>query len=520
MKVLTAAAMQELDRRTIDEVGLPGMVLMENAGRGAAEAIQARFAALFPGPVLVLCGRGNNGGDGLVIARHLREADWQVTTLLLAERSGLSADAAAMLKVFEASGGVVVAAPDEQRLSAALALAAGCRLCVDALLGTGCARAPAGHLAQAIDWLNRQAAPVVAVDLPSGVDASNGRVPGSAVRAALTVTFALPKIGLFSYPGAGYAGEVVTVPIGMPRCLTAAAPDDCLLIDAGEARSLLPPRPADGHKGTFGHLLVVAGSLGKSGAAVMTATAGLRAGAGLVTLACPADLQLVAAAHLVEVMTAPFTAVDGVISLQAMAELLELSAGKQAVALGPGLGTTEEAGATVRRFLKESPLPVVLDADGLSALAGHLQILAQRRDRPTVLTPHPGEMSRLCGRPVAAIQADRIAVARDFASTHGVVLVLKGARTVTACPDGRVYLNGSGHAGMASGGMGDVLTGLIGGLLAQGLAAGAAAALGVYLHGLAGDRLRLQHGDAGLLATDLLRELPAARQSITKEKPC
>lgn len=520
MKVLTAAAMQELDRRTIAEIGLPGMVLMENAGRGAAEAIQARFAALLPGPVLVLCGRGNNGGDGLVIARHLRDAGWQVTTVLLAERSALSGDAAAMLEIFEASGGVVTVAPEEGSLLAALGPADGCRLYVDALLGTGCARAPAGHLATAIDWLNRQAAPVVAVDLPSGVDASTGRVPGGAVRAALTVTFALPKIGLYSYPGAGYAGEVVTVPIGMPRCITVAAPDDCLLIDAGEARALLPPRPADGHKGTFGHLLVVAGSLGKSGAAVMTATAGLRAGAGLVTLACPADLQAVAAAHLVEVMTAPLTAVDGVISLQAMSELLEVSAGKQAVALGPGLGTTEEAGATVRRFLKESPLPVVVDADGLSALVGHLQVLAQRRDRPTVLTPHPGEMARLCGQPVATIQADRFALAREFASTYGVVVVLKGARTVTACPDGRVYLNASGHAGMASGGMGDVLTGLIGGLLAQGLAAGAAAALGVYLHGLAGDRLRLQYGDAGLLATDLLRELPAARQSLTKEKPC
>jgi NAD(P)H-hydrate epimerase len=520
MKVLTAAAMRELDRRTIEELGLPGLVLMENAGRGAAEAICARFAALCPGPVLILCGRGNNGGDGLVIARHLRDAGWQVQVLLLAERTVLSGDAAAMLAIYERSGGVVVTTADAAALAAALQQAAPCRLCVDALLGTGIARAPAGVVASAIDWLNGQAAPVVAIDLPSGVDASSGALPGAAVQAALTVTFAFPKVGLVSYPGAGLAGEVVTVPIGIPRVLADAAPDDCRLVDGAEARALLPPRPVDGHKGTFGHLLVVAGSLGKSGAATMTATAGLRAGAGLVTLACPADLQPIVAAQLVEVMTAPLTAVDGAVSLQAMGALLELSDDKQALALGPGLGTGAETAALVRRLLKESPLPAVVDADGLNALAGHLEVLAQRGGRPTVLTPHPGEMARLTGRPVAAIQADRIGAARDFAVAHGVVLVLKGARTVTAGPDGRIYINASGHAGMASGGMGDVLTGLIGGLLAQGMDAAAAAALGVYLHGRAGDRLRDRFGAAGLLAGDLLPELPAARTSLLKELPC
>lgn len=519
MKVLTAVAMQELDRRTIDEIGLPGMVLMENAGRAVADIIRARYADLLPGPVLILCGRGNNGGDGFVIARHLRDAGWQVRVVLLAERPLPSGDAAAMLAIFERSGGNVVAAPDPAALAAALS-AADCRLCVDALLGTGCTRAPEGVVADAVAWLNRQTAPVVAVDLPSGVDAGSGRIPGSAVRATLTVTFAFAKVGLVSYPGAGLAGEVVTVPIGIPHEVAAAAPADYLLIDRFEARALLPPRPVDGHKGSFGHLLVVAGSPGKSGAAVMTATAGLRAGAGLVTLACPAGLQVIAATQLLEVMTAPLAEVGGAVSLQAMSELLALSDGKQALALGPGLGSGDETTALVRRLLKESPLPAVIDADGLNALAGHLDVLAQRRGRPTVLTPHPGEMARLSGQPVAAIQADRIAAARDFAVTHGVVLVLKGARTVTAGPDGRVRINASGHAGMASGGMGDVLTGLIGGLLAQGMAAGDAAALGVFLHGLAGDRLYDRYGDAGLLAGDLLGELPAARTSLLKETPC
>jgi NAD(P)H-hydrate epimerase len=514
MKVLTAAAMQELDRRTIMEAGIPGAVLMENAGRGVADTVGQRFADCFPGPVLILCGRGNNGGDGFVIARRLRIAGWKVQTILLAKRADVSGDAAAMLDRHAGEGGAFVEAPDAARLAAALADAVGCRLCIDALLGTGFARPPEGPLAAAIDWLNRQPAPVVAVDLPSGVDASSGAIPGVAVRAALTVTFAFPKVGLLSYPGAGHAGEVVIAPIGIPAEVAALASEDCLLVDAAEARRLLPVRPADGHKGTFGHLLVMAGSLGKSGAAVLTAEAGLRAGAGLVTLGCPAGIQAVAAAHLVEVMTAPLTEVGGAVSLQAMAELLELDDDKQAVALGPGLGTSEEAGALVRRFLKETPLPAVVDADGLNALAGHLDVLGRRRGRATVLTPHPGEMARLTGRTAAEIQADRTGAARDFAVTHGVVLVLKGARTVTALPDGRLRINGSGHAGMASGGMGDVLTGLIGGLLAQGMEPGAAAALGVFLHGLAGDRLRSHFGDAGLLATDLLPELPAARHSL------
>ena len=517
MKILTAAAMQELDRLTIAEGGVPGAVLMENAGRGVAEIIVARYADLAPGPVLVLCGRGNNGGDGFVVARLLRAAGWQVHTLLLAERSAVTGDAETMLLQYEKRGGRVVGAPDAARLATALASAPGCCLCVDALFGTGFARHPQGVAAAAIDWLNGQPAPVVAVDLPSGVDAGTGAVPSVAVRAALTVTFAFPKIGLVSYPGAGHAGELVTVPIGIPDAIAATAPDQALLVDAGEARRLLPPRPVDGHKGTFGHLLVVAGSVGKSGAAVMAATAGLRAGAGLVTLACPAGVQQVAACHSVEIMTVPLAEAGGALSSAAFGELSALAEGKQAVALGPGLGATDEVGVLVRRFLEETPLPVVVDADGLTALAGHPETLARRRGRLTVLTPHPGEMARLCGVSASAVQADRVRVAVNYACEHGAVVLLKGARTVVAAPDGRVRINASGHAGMASGGMGDVLTGLIGGLLAQGVEPCDAAALGAYLHGLAGDRLYPLFGDAGLLATDLLRELPAARHSLLKE---
>lgn len=513
MKLLTAAAMRELDRRTIEEIGLPGAVLMENAGRGAAEVIMARCAASFPGPVAIFCGRGNNGGDGFVVARHLREAGWRVEVLLLAEAAVLSGDAALMLQCCTASGGRVTEVADPRHL-ARLVAEKSFSLCVDAIFGTGLGREPQGLAGAAVDWLNQQGAPVVALDLPTGVDADSGRVTGRAVKATLTVTFACPKVGLYSYPGAGCAGDVVCVPIGIPHALAATAPGEVFLVDAGVARTLLPRRPIDGHKGTFGHLLVVAGALGKSGAAVLTASAGLRGGAGLVTLGCPGAVQAAVAAQVPEVMTAALAEECGALCAAAAPAVAALSSGKQALAVGPGLGTGDDTGNLVRQLLAESALPTVIDADALNHLVGNLQVLVARAGCATILTPHPGEMARLCGLDTTAVQADRIGVARDFACAQRVVLVLKGARTVIALPDGRVFINASGNAGMASGGMGDVLTGLIGALLAQGLPAGDAAILAVYLHGLAGDRLCARCGSAGLLAGDLLAELPAARQSL------
>jgi NAD(P)H-hydrate epimerase len=388
---------------------------------------------------------------------------------------------------------------------------------VDALFGTGLAKPVEGLYRQAIAWLNQQAGPVVAVDIPSGVDASNGRILGTAVKAALTVTFAFAKVGQVSYPGAGMVGELVIVDIGIPGAVAGRLCPDHLLIDVEQGRRLLPKRQCDGHKGTFGHLLVVAGSTGKSGAAVMAAESGLRGGAGLVTLACPQSVQPVIASQLREVMTEPVPDIRGELCLQSLDALLAQAEGKQALAVGPGLGLGEEAGAVVRSLVEDSSLPMVIDADGLNALGGHLQCLGCRSDRALVLTPHPGEMSRLTGLPVADIQANRFNMAREFAVRHGVVLVLKGARTLTAAPDGRVNVNGSGHPGLASGGMGDVLTGLIGSLLAQGLPAYDAATLGVFLHGLAADRLLNSFGDAGLLATDLMCELPAARRALARE---
>ena len=516
MKLLTARQMRDLDRRAIEEFAVPGVVLMENAGRATAELAGRHFAAAFPGPVLVLCGKGNNGGDGYVVARHLANRGWRVETLVLARRDAICGDAAIHLEILLRSQAAVEFIAEPEALASALGRCAP-QLIVDALLGTGLGSEVKGPFRQAVDWINGTGLPVVSVDIPSGLDADSGRIQGVAVQAALTVTFACAKLGQILYPGADLVGALEVVDIGMPQVLLAQVPDALVFTDRQEAARLLPARPLAGHKGTFGHLLVVAGSTGKSGAAALTAEAGMRGGAGLVTLATAAGERAILAAKLTEVMTAALPESDGGISLQAIDPLRELTAGTEALALGPGLGQAPETAALVRLLVTECPLPLVLDADGLNALAGHLDPLRQR-EAATLLTPQPGEMARLIGGTIRDVETDRVHVARNFAQQHRVVVVLKGARTIIAFPDGQLRINASGNPGMASGGMGDLLTGLLGALLAQGMTATDAAVLGVFLHGLAADRLAARQGSAGLLASDLLRELPAARHALTHQE--
>ena len=302
----------------------------------------------------------------------------------------------------------------------------------------------------------------------------------------------------------------------MPRALLETVTDRHLLVDDDVAASLLPERPLAGHKGTFGHLLIVAGATGKSGAAVLAAKGGLRSGAGLVTAACPAAVHGILETQLTEAMTSPLADRDGTLSLQAFDQIVALAEGKKALALGPGLGTATETTALVRRLVRHCDVPLVVDADALNALAGHLEVLAERKSAAVVLTPHPGEMARLCGLSATEIEADRIGVARDFAARFGVAVVLKGAATIIALGDGRVSINGSGNPGMATGGMGDVLTGVIGGLVAQGMGVAEAAVLGVYLHGAAADRLAGKKGVAGLCAGEVADALPAVMHDLRK----
>ncbi|ORJ63043.1 NAD(P)H-hydrate dehydratase [Geothermobacter hydrogeniphilus] len=513
MRVLTAEQMRELDRRTIEEIGVPGVVLMENAGRAVADVLCREYADLSPGPVLILCGRGNNGGDGFVVARLLLDRGWQVETLLLAEADQVVGDAAVNLRALRNRHGKITVVADEESLRTELARCQP-KLVVDALFGTGLNADLRGHAVMAVAWINAFAGPVVAVDIPSGVAAGSGRQLGCAVRADVTVTFAAPKLGHLLHPGAELRGELRIADIGIPQRLAEDLDESCFWLTAEVARSLLPDRPCCGHKGTFGHLLLIAGSRGKSGAAVLAAKAGLRSGAGLVTVAVPGSQQAIVAAAVPEVMTEAMAEDQGKIASAAADALSRLTVGKQALAIGPGLGQSSSIQTLVTRLLDDWKGPMVLDADALNVLADATETLRRRDAEPLVVTPHPGEMARLLGTTVAEVEADRPSAARDFARLRDVVVVLKGAPTLIASPAGELAVNSSGNPLLATAGSGDVLTGLIGGLLAQGLDSFAAARLGVYLHGAAADRLRCRIGDAGMLAGELAAEIPPTRQAL------
>jgi len=383
-------------------------------------------------------------------------------------------------------------------------------------LGTGVKSEVTGVYGEVIDMINAAGAPVVAVDIPSGVDAGSGRVLGRAVRAEMTVTFALPKLGNILHPGAELCGRLIVADIGMPDTVVAEAPG-CEFVDLDCARGLFCPRAVAAHKGSNGHCLVVAGSTGKTGAAAMAANSALRTGAGLVTLAIPASLNPILEVKSTEAMTLPVGR-GNVEYLQAgaLGELLRAAGGKDAVALGPGLGTAPSTVYLVQSLIPALAAALVMDADGLNAVAANREILLKRRGRVTILTPHPGEMARLCGCTVPEVEADRIGCAREFAARFGVHLVLKGARSIIAAPDGRVAINGSGNPGMATGGMGDVLTGVIAALVGQGYDPFAACLLGVFIHGHAADLLAESHGTQGLTATDVQDRLPMALRNLSR----
>ncbi len=512
MKLCTAEEMRRLDRKTIEECGLPGVVLMENAGRGAAVLTREHFGELAGRKVAVLCGRGNNGGDGFVMARIFHGWGALVRVFLLGQREQVRGDARINLEVALKMGLELVEIDQDERLDR-LDLA-GVELVVDAILGTGLNSEVRGLYRSVIENLNRSNLPVVAVDIPSGLDSDSGRILGAAVRADLTVTFGLPKIGLMLPPGEGLVGRLKVVDIGIPpHVLAEAAPDRELVLEETLA-GLLAHRANDGHKGRYGHVLVVAGSTGKTGAAALASLAAARTGAGLVTLAGPASLNPVLEAKVTEVMTEPLPESDpGYLDEEALNRVLELAGGKSVLALGPGITDRKGSRRLVRALVEQAELPMVIDADGLNSLAAETAVLKKAR-REIVLTPHPGEMARLTGLTTEQIQADRLGAASSFAAEHGVIVVLKGYRTVIAAPDGRLFLNTTGGPHMASGGMGDVLTGMVAGLIAQGLTPLDAARLGVFVHGLAADKAAAAKGPVGILASDLLAWLPGLWSSF------
>lgn len=514
--VFSVAEMRALDRRAIADLGVPGATLMENAGRGAARAI-ARAAGVLGLPrrgarLVVVCGKGGNGGDGFVVARHLKRAGHRVEVFLAAPVTELTGDPAAKYRELVRAGIKPRAIEDDAVMAPALARA---DLVVDALLGTGARGAPAPLVARAIERVNAAGRPVVALDIPSGLPGDGEAPDGPVVRAALTTTFAGLKRGLVSGRGPEYVGRLEVVDIGIPSAEVGRG-ISTFLLERTDIAPLFPPRARDAHKGMYGHVLVVAGSVGKSGAAALAARAAMRAGAGLVTVATPASVQPVVASLILEAMSLPLPETDALtVALAGGPQIVEQAAQRDAVAIGPGLGLHEDTLALVRDLTRALGRPTVLDADALTALAGHLDVLRAARGA-RVLTPHPGEMARLLGVKTDDVQRDRIGVARQFATAHGVHLVLKGATSVVASPDGRVLLNPTGNPGMASGGTGDVLTGILGAFLARGLAPVDALAAAVWLHGLAGDIAAEYTGQEALVASDVIEALPEAFDRLTR----
>ncbi len=501
--VVTAEAMRALDRATIDELGLPALTLMETAGRAVAEAA-LRMLAAARGHVMVVCGAGNNGGDGFVAARVLRDRGVDAVVYLAAARDAIRGDARAHLEILERAGGVVRMITTPHELAALDGLVIDAALVIDALFGTGLTRPIDGHLAEVVTMM-LMAARVLAVDIPSGLDADTGRELGAAVIAERTVTMAALKIALVSSPGFARCGEVEVVDIGIPPARIASAGVGIGVVEPSDVERWLPQAQWLDHKGRRGHVLIIGGSPGMRGAGRLAAVAALRAGAGLCTLAADGEHD----------------APDSVMTraLAAGAPLAGLLGGKAAIVIGPGLGNTKSSAARTLEVLAAG-VPAVLDADALNGLAGDCASIA-RAAGPIVLTPHPGEASRLLGITVAKIEADRIEAARMLAGKTRAVVVLKGARTIVCdgtSDDRQCSINPTGGPSLATGGSGDVLSGTIGALIAQGLSAVDAARAGVFVHGAAGDDLARRHGERGVLSSDLPEAIASAIRARSAQR--
>jgi NAD(P)H-hydrate epimerase len=534
MKALTAAEMRELDRLTTERFGISGTQLMENAGAAVADFALREISLRFQSParqILVLCGKGNNGGDGLVAARHLRREIRHTTVVLFGSPHELRGDSALNFQCWRDDGGETIVIENEAAWTAAFARIASAGVILDALLGTGLRGAATGLIAKAITDLNavsRKAtsptpALIVAVDIPSGMPSDGQPADGPVLRAHHTVTFTAPKIGQLISNDASCCGSLHVHAIGTPPALIEEFGKGSLRwAGPGEFASLPLQRPADSHKGLYGHVLVVAGSVGKSGAAVLAGSGALKAGAGLVTIATPDTVQPIVAAEQSEYMTEPLpTASDGSIAIENLADaaFAKIIAGKTVLAVGPGLGQHPSTQKFIRSLVQSTELPTILDADGLNAFAGHAGALRERKSQFLAITPHPGEMARLLGISNAEVQKDRVRSATEAAKRWNVHVLLKGFHTILASPNGQIFVNTTGNPGLAKGGSGDVLTGILAALTGQ---FGTqdwlrVLVLGAWLHGRAADTLIEDADPSGIVAGDVARALPYARFELLEE---
>ena len=522
MKVVTAAEMRQIDQDTIKDIGIPGIVLMETAGSAIVRAIEQHYPT--HKRIGILAGKGNNGGDGIVIARQLAHIGYDVYLFLVSPPESFTGEAAVNLQIAKNLAlrieEILTDATLETEESVSFNYITRCELLVDAIFGTGLRGEVREPIATLINTINNFSIPILSVDLPSGLDADTGNPLGTCVQADRTVTIGLPKRGLLVHPGAEFAGKLEVVDIGFPEQVIDAQNIKVHWTTAADASGWVPSRPSASHKGTYGRVLVIAGATGMTGAAALASKAALRVGAGLVTLATPKHLNPILEGLLPEVMTLPLPETEaGSLAVAAVSTILEFAEKtKSTLAIGPGLSQNPETVTLVHQLVRENQeqglgLRVVIDADGLNALA-QATALIPLLGKDAVLTPHPGEMARLTNTSVSTLELDRISTAQQFANEQNVTLVFKGAPTVTGTPDGNVWINSTGNPGMATGGMGDVLTGTIAGLMAQGVSSEQAGALGVYVHGLAGDIVSERLGTHGLIASDVLEAVPEAIASL------
>jgi NAD(P)H-hydrate epimerase len=515
MRILNAAQMRQADRYTIEEIGIPSLVLMENAGRQVVAAMEAAHETRLAGRVAVLCGRGNNGGDGFVVARTLIQRGIDASVFVLGSVADVRGDARINLDILGRLGVTVVEVGDEQTWELHFSEISQCTLIVDAIVGTGLTSPLGGMMETVVADVNASGIPIVAIDLPSGLSADTPHLIGDCIDASMTVTLAAPKLPLVLPPGEAQAGDVVIADIGIPSDVIDSLEGPRIeLLTPEQLRPLVGQRAPDSHKGDYGRVTVIAGSRGKTGAAHLAAMGALRSGAGLVTVATPGCCLPIIAAMAPEYMTEPLPegkggslssgAVDTVVALQ-----------HDVIACGPGLGRDAGVAAFVRALVDRATVPLVLDADALVVLADDPGVLTGSEEREIIITPHPGEMARLIGSSVEEVQGNRIEVAGHFAATHRVYVVLKGHRTIIATPEGHVFINPTGNAGLATGGTGDVLTGMIAAWLAQLLDAEAACRLAVFVHGGAGDLAESAVGQVAMTATDVVARLGEALNRLT-----
>jgi NAD(P)H-hydrate epimerase len=507
MRILTAAQMREADRRTIEDIGIPAVVLMENAGRQVVAAIEAHFDDLSSSKVAVLAGRGNNGGDGFVVARTLAQRGIEAGVFLAGRVAEVRGEARTNLEILGRLGISVVEIGDEQSWELHFSEISRCDLIVDALFGTGLREPLSGVLQTMVADVNASGLPVVAIDVPSGLMADSHEILGEVIDATLTVTLGAPKLPLILPPGETRAGDLVVADIGIPSDVIEDLDGPRIeLVTRDDIRTLIHPRPPEAHKGEFGRVLVVGGSVGKTGAAYLAARGALRSGAGLVTVATARSCVPIVAALAPEYMSEPLEETDGgTIDATALDRIVALDA--DVIAVGPGLGLHPSTVELVHGLLERTGVPLVIDADGLNAFVRDPGRLQGRDGLDVVITPHPGEMARLAGTSIEEVQGNRLETARTFATTHRVYVVLKGHRTVIATPDGTIFINPTGNPGMATGGTGDVLTGMIAAWFGQLLDIEAACRVAVYLHGLAGDLAATANSQVAMTAADLAERL-------------